>query len=356
MAALSTPTTSHVARTTALIVCGIALVDAALVFTRDFDPLRWAFEIFAICAVTALQLSYFSRPFVTVRRPLGQVLLAVQAALVIGAAQAFGHPPTGMTGFVAASALVVWPKAGRVVVAATVVFVALMQPSPAQMALSAVATTTVALLLYGLPRFAELVQNVRDTHRAERARVSRDLHDLLGYSLSAIKLKSELSHRLLLNDPDQARGQLEEILEVTGHALADVRAVARGYRPMSFEEASTSAQALLSAAGVDVRASVEHDSLPDDVETVLATVLREGVTNVLRHSKAEECHINVRQTPNVVVLDIINDGAHEDDTDPTSSGLQNLAERVDEVSGELTARRTDDGRFHLRSTIPLVRD
>ncbi|GGU71923.1 hypothetical protein GCM10010178_74460 [Lentzea flava] len=340
-----------------LIVCGLALVDAALVFTRDLDPLRSTFEIAAVGAVTALQLAYFSRPFVTVRPPLGHVLLAVQAALVIGPVLAFGHPPAGTTGFVAASALVVWPKAaGLGIVAATVVFGALMQPSPAQMALSAVATTTVALLLYGLPWFAELVQNVRNAHRAERARVSRDLHDLLGYSLSAIKLKSELSHRLLLDDPDQARGQLEEIVDVAGHALADVRAVAHGYRPMSFEEASTSAQALLAAAGVDVRASVEHDSLPDEVETVLATVLREGVTNVLRHSKAEECHINVRQTTNVVVLDIINDGVREDEADPTSSGLQNLAERVDQVSGELVARRTDDGRFHLRSTIPLVRD
>ncbi|GAB2840731.1 hypothetical protein GCM10027200_46210 [Lentzea nigeriaca] len=340
-----------------MIVCGLALVDAALVFTRDLDPLRSTLELAAVGAVTALQLSFFSRPFVTVRRPLGHVLLAVQAALVIAPAPAFGHPPSATTGFLAASALVVWPKAvGMGAAAATVVFGALMQPSPAQMALSAASTTTVALLLYGLPWFAELVQNVRDAHRAERARVSRDLHDLLGYSLSAIKLKSELSHRLLRDDPDQALGQLEEIVDVAGNALADVRAVALGYRPMSFEEASTSAQSLLMAAGVDVRASLEHDSLPDEVETVLATVLREGVTNVLRHSKAEECHIHVRQTTNVVVLDIINDGAHEDDADPTSSGLQNLAQRVDEVSGELVARRTDDGRFHLRSTIPLGRD
>ncbi|MGH1553839.1 sensor histidine kinase [Streptomyces sp. L7] len=110
----------------------------------------------------------------------------------------------------------------------------------------------------------------------ERLRFARDLHDLLGYSLSAITLKSELIHRLVLSHPERARDEIGTVLTISRQSLADVRMVASGYRKMSLSQEATSAGSVLSAAEVVVEVAVQVGPLAPQVDTVLATVLARG--------------------------------------------------------------------------------
>jgi signal transduction histidine kinase len=194
----------------------------------------------------------------------------------------------------------------------------------------------------------------------ERLRFARDLHDLLGLSLSAIALKTELTDRLLVADTKRASIELVEILQLSRQALADVRSVADGYRELSLLKESRSVEAELTAAEVVVRMEVEPGELPAPVATVLAVVLREGVTNVLRHSKLERCDIAVSHSGKDVRLAIFNDGVGADDADPetrpaseaTGNGIRNLSDRVATLGGELTAGPAPDGRYCLRAVVP----
>ena len=131
---------------------------------------------------------------------------------------------------------------------------------------TAISTVTTGLVVYGLSRLTALVVEVQ-TSRAEiarmavlreRLRFARDLHDLLGYSLSAITLKIELTHRLLEKSPQEASDQLLEILEISRLALSDARTVASGYRELSLEEECRSAVSVLAAADISVQLDSDH--------------------------------------------------------------------------------------------------
>ena len=192
----------------------------------------------------------------------------------------------------------------------------------------------------------------------ERLRFARDLHDLLGFSLSAITLKCELVRRLAQSRPVQAQAELTEVLQIARQALADVRTVAEGRQRMSLTAEAESATAML--AGVGIRATVDTDcgELPGDVETVLATMLREGLTNMLRHSKAAHCEITAERTAAGVRLTLVNDGV--DGRVPTpgldskvngGSGIGNLTTRVNAVNGRLEAGARPDGWFELKAEV-----
>jgi two-component system sensor histidine kinase DesK len=188
----------------------------------------------------------------------------------------------------------------------------------------------------------------------ERLRFARDLHDLLGYSLSAITLKIELTHRLMKKAPQEAADQLLEVLEISRLALSDARTVASGYREMSLEEECRSAVSVLSAADVTVRVHCDTTDLPVHASTVLATVLREGVTNLLRHSKAKHCDITIRQADDHASLEIANDAVppRRADHEHGGGGLHNLSVRAKEIGGRITVEHEDDV-FRLRAEVPL---
>jgi signal transduction histidine kinase len=197
----------------------------------------------------------------------------------------------------------------------------------------------------------------------ERLRFARDLHDLLGLSLSAMTLKNELTLRLMDIDPDKAAEELVEILGLARQALADVRSVASSYRELSLDDEYRSAESVLTAADVRVRMDVQYTELPVLVRTVLAVVLREGVTNVLRHCRAEHCDIVIRQVDGEVSLDIVNDGVGSAEPLPAAtvngtaaaagSGIRNLSYRVTKLGGELHTGLDADGRFRLRVDVPV---
>ena len=219
-----------------------------------------------------------------------------------------------------------------------------------------------AAALYGSAR---LVRMLDELHAAraelaelavgrERLRVSRDLHDLLGQSLSAVSLKGDLALRLLPRDPTAARAEIAGLTGVARDALRGVRAVTRDEHAVSLRSEAQGAAALLGAAGIDARVDLDLPGLPPAVEAVLAWTVREGVTNVLRHSQARACQITAGRHDGYVWLEIGNDGVRTPAGTGRGSGLTGLAERARALSGSASAERTRDGRFRLRVEIPEI--
>jgi len=153
--------------------------------------------------------------------------------------------------------------------------------------------------LWGSARLVRVLEELHATRAElaalavgqERLRVSRDLHDLLGQSLSAISLKGDLAVRLLASDPPAARAEIESLTGVARQALRGVGAVTRHKHALSLRTEADGAAALLGAAGIDTRLDLDLPLLPPPVEEVLAWTVREGVTNVVRHSQARCCSI-----------------------------------------------------------------
>jgi two-component system, NarL family, sensor histidine kinase DesK len=192
----------------------------------------------------------------------------------------------------------------------------------------------------------------------ERLRFARDLHDLLGHSLSLITLKSELAERLLPDTPEN-RKAIEEVRGLQGvarGALKEVREAVSGYRRPSLDEELAGACAMLEAAGISCRARKEVESLTGDAEGILTWVVREGATNVVRHSRAKRCEIRLTRTGGRVRAEVRDDGPgprpKRADNGVGGSGLAGLAERVRASGGQLEAGPLPDGGFGLRVMLP----
>ena len=179
----------------------------------------------------------------------------------------------------------------------------------------------------------------------ERLRIARDVHDLLGHSLSVITLKSELAARLLERDPARAAGELEEIQAVSREALAEVREAVKGYRGLALAESLTRARTALTAAGIDCELAGAQPALPADVDAVLAWAVREGTTNVIRHSQARHCEIRIRADGESAALEIDDDGRAAPAPSHGGSGLEGLRERAQRVRGTLEAGARPGGRL-----------
>jgi two-component system sensor histidine kinase DesK len=251
------------------------------------------------------------------------------------------------TPVVATDLMVVWMGAGQPVltVAYWVVY----------------ATFTLVVLtaaLYGSARLVRVLEELQATRAElaelavgrERLRVSRDLHDLLGQSLSAVALKGDLAVRLLASDPPAARAEIESLTGVARQVLGGVRAVTRDEHVVSLATEIEGATGLLGAAGIDTRVDLDLPQLPGPVEEVLAWVVREGVTNVLRHSQARTCWISAGHRDGRLWLEIVNDGAGT--AAGEGSGLAGLAGRAQMVSGSVSAGPTQQGRFRLLVEVP----
>ncbi|MFB7496848.1 sensor histidine kinase [Streptomyces sp. NPDC056161] len=192
----------------------------------------------------------------------------------------------------------------------------------------------------------------------ERLRLARDLHDLLGHSLSLITLKSELAGRMLPDRPDRAARQVADIERVSRQALVDVREAVTGYRRPRLTAELAGAQAALTAAGVTAQVPAEPDlaGVPEPAESALAWALREAVTNVVRHSGAQRCAVEVlrRQTLDgpVLELSVEDNGSGGSGTGP-GNGLTGLTERLAKAGGTLEAGRARHG-FRLVARVPLT--
>ena len=185
----------------------------------------------------------------------------------------------------------------------------------------------------------------------ERLRFARDLHDLLGHSLSVIALKSELAGRLIKNTPGLAAHEIEDIEKVARDALREVREAVTGYRQPTLAAELAGAHEVLTAAGIDYRIDQDHLPLPPAVEAVIAWTIREGVTNVMRHSQAKHCSIRIINKDGHATVEVIDDG--RGGMPQPGSGLRGLEERVQERGGTLTAEPLPHEGFRLRVTLPV---
>jgi two-component system sensor histidine kinase DesK len=267
--------------------------------------------------------------------------------------------------FVAAAGMRLPPRAGVVVTLVTALGVGiagwLHGDGRSAIAATVLTIASIGVLMTAFGRIARANRELRATREElarvavseERFRIARDVHDLLGHSLSVIALKSELARKLVERDPIRAAAELDDIQSVSRTALGEVREAVQGYRRLALAEALETALAALAAAGIDCELADTDVALPADVDAVLAWAVREGTTNVIRHSGALHCAIRVRADETRAAVEIEDDGRAA----PSSgrgSGLNGLRERAQRVRGELDAGALPGGGFRLRLTVPLA--
>jgi two-component system sensor histidine kinase DesK len=203
----------------------------------------------------------------------------------------------------------------------------------------------------------------------ERLRVARDTHDLLGLGLSAIAMKADLIGKLIGRNDARAGGEIAELARICATARADMRLVAGEARDLPLDAELGAARDVLASAGIDVRMCVSADP-PPEAASVLVPVLREAVTNILKHSSARSCTLDLTADAGQLRLSISNDtgddpggNADNDRGDDAGgngtggngtggNGLLNLAARLEAAGGRLAVRR-EDGTFSMTAELPL---
>lgn len=186
---------------------------------------------------------------------------------------------------------------------------------------------------------------------AERERIGRDLHDLLGHTLSLIALKLELSRKLFDRDPEKARNELTEAEKVARQALAEVRSAVTGIRATGLAGELASARLMLRSSGV-VFATGAVPALPDGIDETLALILRESVTNIHRHAQARHAGVDIHLDDGRVVMQVRDDG--RGGVGAAGNGLHGMRERVHALSGTLHVTSRPGQGTTLRIEIPLT--
>lgn len=194
----------------------------------------------------------------------------------------------------------------------------------------------------------------------ERLRFSRDLHDLLGHSLTLIALKSDLVRRMV--GGKQAAPEIADIAQeisdielVARRALTEVREAVSGYRSQTLATELDCARETLEIAGIHAALTADTPPMGPTVEALLGYVVREGVTNVVRHSRATRCEITLRRAGDMVRLEILDDGVGATGTAHSSgSGLVGLCERITATGGSFHASSEPGGGFRLTAVVPLT--
>jgi two-component system, NarL family, sensor histidine kinase DesK len=175
---------------------------------------------------------------------------------------------------------------------------------------------------------------------AERERIARDLHDVLGHTLSVIILKSELAGKLLDRDPQRAKEEIADVEHTSREALAEVRNTIRGYRANSLESELKQATEALQTAGITVKSEAAKVALTPAQESVVGLVVREAVTNIVRHANARNCSLRLTPNNGSCRLEIRDDGRGGGAIE--GNGLRGMRERIEALGGTLV-RQTSPG-------------
>lgn len=189
----------------------------------------------------------------------------------------------------------------------------------------------------------------------ERLRFAADLHDVQGHHLQAIALKAELARRLVGVDDDGARRNAAEVQELTLAALADTRALVRGYRRVGLVTELENAVAILRAAGVEAAVTGTPEQVPEALQPLFGSLVREGATNLLRHTVAERCTLSVTTEGREIVLRVQDDGrarAPGDGDGEPGTGIVALRERFAAVGGRVDAEGLPERGFALTGRAP----
>jgi len=320
-------------------------------YSKGIDAVAGFAILAAFCACYVIAIP------VAVDDPRGrQVPWLVAALVVLAVAEVpFARADSFVMGVfvvvpaVAALRLRAWPIVTAAVGAPLVVpsVVASWHSAPAWDTAASVAFT--ALALYA---FFEVVAGNRALSEArseiarlaaenERARISRDLHDLLGHSLTTITVKARLARRLGENDPKRALSEIAEVEDLARRALAEVRAAVSGNHTVKLATELATARAILTAAGVTADIPRASDIVDPAHQELFAWVVREGVTNVVRHAHARTCSIRLAPT----AIEIVDDGVGSEAS--CGNGLGGLRERVEAAGGSLAAGSGPGGGWLL---------
>jgi two-component system, NarL family, sensor histidine kinase DesK len=190
------------------------------------------------------------------------------------------------------------------------------------------------------------------TQVAERERIARDLHDLLGHTLTVIALKSDVANRLFDIEPELAHREIAEVQDTARKALAEIRDAVTGYRAEGLAAEVARARRSLTSAGVELRTEMEFMALPEPATNTLCLVLREAVTNAIRHAGATTCRLEVHREGDVVTMSIEDDGSGE--LKAEGNGLRGMRERLTVLGGSLLRERAVSGGTRLVATLRVV--
>ena len=293
-------------------------------------------------------------------------LVAIQAAVTLALAADSGLPwgtlPLLLAISVGAAVALRWAPW---LVAATAVGAAIIDRTEGTSWEGAVWGTGLTTLLAGLLTYAfgHLAYVIAELHRsraelarsavtAERLRFSRDLHDLLGHTLSVMVVKAQAARRAAPSDPAETERHASDIETIGRQALAEVRQAVQGYRRTSLDDEVAGAAEALRASGITTRVDLQHDPMSGRQEELLTWVVREGATNVLKHARdAQNAAITTRSDGGGITVCIEDDGVAARHPDGAGAGLAGLGERLRESGGTVETSRDEDG-FRLDAFVP----
>lgn len=221
---------------------------------------------------------------------------------------------------------------------------------------AAVSIPLVAGIMYGFFRVTEANRAMADMRsevvrlaaESERNRIARDLHDVLGHSLTTITVKAGLAARLAARDPLRAQREIAEVEELARQALTDVRATVHGYRDVTLAGELATGREMLRATGIIGDLPHSTDPVRSELQGLFGWVLREGLTNVVRHSRATSCTV----TWGASWIEIVDNGHAAQEAE--GNGLRGMRERVETVGGTLSAARVAGGGWRLHVDVPAL--
>jgi len=336
--------------------------------------LRGAAMALALAALLVFVAAYFAcfvagMFLVRRRRLLAVAGVSVMAPLAVAMPFVYGEAWVALSFYVAIILAVVLPRRQAVFGIGWVALfifaqVLLLGAATPDAFLNAIAAAGVGGLMLGFIHNRRLVGQLRRAQdevarlavAEERLRIARDLHDLLGHTLSLVALKSELAQRLSESDPRGAAREIADVESVARKALAEVREAVTGYRRQGLEVELDGARSTLAAAGVEAVVRASAEPLPPAVDELFAWAVREAVTNVVRHAGAKRCEIATDRARGSFRLRVVDDGAGAAagaaSRDAGGSGLAGLAERAAEAGGSLRHGRGPGGGFELELRVP----
>jgi two-component system sensor histidine kinase DesK len=318
-------------------------------YRRQAGWLEWLITgaaLLVFLALYTLGLIYWRRKEI--------VRLQCGAATVVAAAFT-AYSPSGAIFFAMIAAFLPFSVSGRIAPAATVVGAVVLIFTAEWLALGRevdsffyVIVVQSLLLGAGVTFVArQQLENERLSRGAERERIARDLHDTLGQTLTIIALKSELAGRLLDQNADEARREIADVERVSREALAEVREVIGGYHSGGIRAELQRARSVLEAAGISVEQDTDSAEISLAQERILGLVLRESVTNVVRHARATHCELSFRQfgdSLRLLVKDNGRGGVHRE-----GLGIRSIQARVEAIGGSAVW----DGQIGTALTITL---
>jgi two-component system, NarL family, sensor histidine kinase DesK len=328
------PVADHAGRTEWLITLGATAVFVVMYFAVFWVPPLVAYFLLAGMAALGIGLAKFNAGssvfiifcasfipwvFCTAKRAYAALLLLLAAISIHGY---FFHPPVG---FLATSFIVALGVTG----------------SNIHFAEKNRADTKLRMAHEEIEHLAKV---------AERERIARDLHDVLGHTLSLIIVKSTLAGKLIEKYPEKARSEIADIEKVSREAIAEIRGTLRGYSTYKLTEELQRAKAALGSAGVELKTQTAEVTLTPAQESVLALITREAVTNVVRHAHARRCWLKLATNNGDCVLEIQDDGHGGFQSE--GNGVRGMRERIEALGGKLE-RDTFSGT-KLRFEFPLT--